>query len=549
MSGKLVFFLTLLLISTVLRFYQLGLVPNGLSVDEADIGYNAFSILKTGKDVYGRGFPLFFQSLDDFKPGLPVYSLLVPISLFGLSDFAIRIVPALLGSLVPFLAFMITKLMYKKETKLPYLTLVFFALAPWGISLSRAMIFYVETLVFFLLFFLFFFLALRKHVNYLFLSVIFLGLSIYSYYASFIYLPFLVTALVILYRKFFITHFKKTLMCGIILALLLFPSVLHYMGAQSKSRLNAISVLTPDITLPVSIEEQKSDMVSGFPFGSLIHNRRLVFLTAMLENYFDYFNFDYLFVNAKNIRYFYVNNVGMFYILEIPFALAGLWILFKRKNTEDKLLLFLILVSPFPAMITLGSPFVHRALLIFIPLQIVSAVGAYSFFVKLRVSLSGKFLLSMLTASYIFSTYFFLHQYFMHSPAEFSTEFDNGAWFSTVRDVIPKLNEEKANYDKVIFTWSQGKLVPPIYYLFYNKIDPRIIQDKAAMWDKEAPSYKQVYNKIDNIEFRPVNWDLDRELKDTLIVAYPHEITEATPTPLFKTFRRSGEVNFVLVSP
>lgn len=36
-----------------LRFYQLGSNPAGLHGDGASQGYNAFSILHTGKDRYG----------------------------------------------------------------------------------------------------------------------------------------------------------------------------------------------------------------------------------------------------------------------------------------------------------------------------------------------------------------------------------------------------------------------------------------------------------------------------------------------------------------
>jgi hypothetical protein len=67
-SGKALIILSFVLfVSTALRVYNLGEVPNGLTVDEADMDYNAYSILKTGKDVYGRKLPLFFQSLDDYK--------------------------------------------------------------------------------------------------------------------------------------------------------------------------------------------------------------------------------------------------------------------------------------------------------------------------------------------------------------------------------------------------------------------------------------------------------------------------------------------------
>ena len=66
-----------LIIGSFLRLYQLGLIPNALTWDEAAVGYNAYSILKTGRDEYGELLPIIFKSFGDFKPGLYVY-LVIP---------------------------------------------------------------------------------------------------------------------------------------------------------------------------------------------------------------------------------------------------------------------------------------------------------------------------------------------------------------------------------------------------------------------------------------------------------------------------------------
>lgn len=54
--------LAILLLGTFLRFYQLGEIPLGLNQDETAIGYNAYSILQTGRDEYGVFMPLYFKS-------------------------------------------------------------------------------------------------------------------------------------------------------------------------------------------------------------------------------------------------------------------------------------------------------------------------------------------------------------------------------------------------------------------------------------------------------------------------------------------------------
>ena len=57
----------ILLIAFILRFYKLGIVPDGLQQDETSIGYNAYSILKTGRDEHGVYLPQNFQAFGEYK--------------------------------------------------------------------------------------------------------------------------------------------------------------------------------------------------------------------------------------------------------------------------------------------------------------------------------------------------------------------------------------------------------------------------------------------------------------------------------------------------
>src|SRR3989338_344065 len=79
-----------ILLAAVLRFYQLGQNPPSLDWDETAHGYNAYSILKTGRDEYGYKFPLYFRSFDDYKPPIYTYLVVPAVAIFGLNDFAVR---------------------------------------------------------------------------------------------------------------------------------------------------------------------------------------------------------------------------------------------------------------------------------------------------------------------------------------------------------------------------------------------------------------------------------------------------------------------------
>lgn len=526
--------------SLSLRLYKLGKVPNGLSTDEADMGYNAYALIRTGEDVYGRKFPLFFQSLDDYKPGIPIYSLIPAVKYLGLSEYSIRLVPALIASFTPLLMFFLLKLLYPKDAKIAPIAATLMVFAPWNIAISRATLQYIEMFFSYQVFFVAFLLAVKKNQKFLPVSFLVLGLTLYVYYAAVIYLPFICLILFYLYRHELLKNLRLFIISVLILMLVSAPAIAHYKTLQSKSRFNVVSVFNPEVVLPLSIAEIQQDKQGKIPFSSIIHNRRLIYTNTAIANYFDYFNFNYLFTNSRTIRYFAINGVGLFYLLEVPFFLYGLYLIVTRKSREDQLILSLLLVGPVPAMITLGTPFPHRALLFLMSVQVISAIGATSVYKYLhRFSY-------LIVGLYIVSIYFFLHQYYIHSPKEFTTETDNRAWFSTVKEAIPKVNQLKTNYDKVVFTWSVQRLVPPIYFLFYNKIDPRIVQNKAIKWTNEAPSYKQIYNQVENIEFKPINWKLDKDLRNTLFVGYPEEFDEKANIS-DKTYLLNGDEHFVFV--
>src|SRR5438046_1183056 len=92
-----ILFILILLIAIFFRCYQLSKIPPSPSLDEVSIGYNAYSILNTGKDEYGYHFPLLLRAYDDWRPALYVYMVIPFVKLFGLTVFAVRLPSVLLS--------------------------------------------------------------------------------------------------------------------------------------------------------------------------------------------------------------------------------------------------------------------------------------------------------------------------------------------------------------------------------------------------------------------------------------------------------------------
>ncbi|HBC72783.1 MAG: Glycosyl transferase family 39 [Candidatus Amesbacteria bacterium GW2011_GWB1_47_19] len=93
----------LILLAGILRFWDIGHNPPGVYVDEAHQGYNAYSLLKTGRDQYGMAWPVMTKLFGSYASSLYTYFSVVPIAILGLSAVSVRLVSALSGMGLVFL--------------------------------------------------------------------------------------------------------------------------------------------------------------------------------------------------------------------------------------------------------------------------------------------------------------------------------------------------------------------------------------------------------------------------------------------------------------
>src|SRR5438034_626247 len=114
-----VILLTLIIfLAFALRFYKLGSVPIGFHRDEAFLGYNAYSILKTGRDMTGHLLPIHLQSFL-YSPAGYSYFAIPFIAIFGLNEFAVRFPSALFGSLTVLLTYFLVKAISEERGTTP----------------------------------------------------------------------------------------------------------------------------------------------------------------------------------------------------------------------------------------------------------------------------------------------------------------------------------------------------------------------------------------------------------------------------------------------
>ena len=82
-----------------LRVARLDKVPPALNQDEACDGYDAYSILTTGRDHHGNFMPIVMQGFNDYRMPLLQYSLVPLVGMFGLKTEIVRLGAAIWGTL------------------------------------------------------------------------------------------------------------------------------------------------------------------------------------------------------------------------------------------------------------------------------------------------------------------------------------------------------------------------------------------------------------------------------------------------------------------
>ncbi len=152
----------IVLLGAFLYLYKLDTNPPGIYLDEAGTGYNIYSILKTGKDEYGKFLPLAFRLFGSYTPPLYIYLSVPLMAIFGFSIFSTRLLSAISGIFaIYFFYFIIKELEITKSKFTPIIATAFFAITPWLVYFSR--VGYEQNLAF--LFFLISVLLIAKTIK------------------------------------------------------------------------------------------------------------------------------------------------------------------------------------------------------------------------------------------------------------------------------------------------------------------------------------------------------------------------------------------------
>jgi 4-amino-4-deoxy-L-arabinose transferase-like glycosyltransferase len=197
----------IVILGFLIRVIWLDKYPIGFTQDEAGLGYDAYSILHTGKDQWGKFLPLTLRSFGDFK--LPVYTYLtIPsIAIFGLNEFSVRLPSALCGTLAIFFTYLMVAEVTKRKS-LALWSSILLAFSPWHILLSRGA-FEANLTSFFLTLAVWLFYRGLEKQKILIPSAVFFGINMFTYHSARVFTPLLLLFLIFVNYKSLLGIDKK----------------------------------------------------------------------------------------------------------------------------------------------------------------------------------------------------------------------------------------------------------------------------------------------------------------------------------------------------
>jgi len=510
----------IIFLAAFLRLFALDLAPPSLNWDEVSHGYNAYSILTTGKDEWGQRFPLTsFRIFGDYKLPLYIY-LTAPLTAFGLNEWTVRLVSALSGIGAVIFTFLLVQKLFKNQL-LSLLSALFLTLSPWHLLLSRAA-FEANLSLFLVIFATWLFLLGLEKEKFLPLAALFWGFSLYAYNSAKIFVPLLIITLTLLYRKEIFAKIKFSTLALAIFLLMFLPHLILLPSQEGQARFYWSTIL--DSGAIASINQARGTSTLPGPLPRIINNKATYFLSHFFPNWLSHYSPQFLFFQGGSHYQYSIPGKGVAYPQELPFVIVGLIAFLFLRTKGTVLVLSWFILGPIAAGITRESPNVLRSILTLPSLQIISAFGV----IKVAEWL-GKFekefkaaFLALFVALLFFFAAVFLKNYFGEYRIEYSW-----AWQYGYREVANFVKENYQSYDRFIITKKYGE--PHEFLLFYLKWPPGKYQNDPNL----VRYYRSNWYWVDRFDkFYFVNdWEIKEKMPvlifgRTLLVTSPGNIPE-----------------------
>lgn len=527
------FIIAILILAGFLRLWSLSSVPPSPSLDEVSIGYNAFSLLHTGRDEYGYFMPILLRAYDDWRPILYVYLTVPFVGIFGLSSLAVRFPSVLLSLMTIYISVLLVPLLLKKkmiiinyELNIKIIaaaTAFLVSISPWQIYLSR--LGHEVNLGLFLTvlgIYLFLCAVINQKKRTLVVSGLIFALCFYSYQSQKVIIPILMISLVILYFKELYKFGRWSVFATLLFICVVLPALITSLSPQGMTRFNGTSVFSANQSAySISAQALLRSKNEGNIFGEIYYNRRFVPLWIISSQYISHFNPQWMFMGESRENH-KVPFMGLLYYFEAPFIVLGILFFFLSK-LDRRIKIFVaiwFLSSPLPGAITTDAPHAMRSYT-FIPLlqmfEALAIVFVLSYCKKMRLIFPAAIVFALIVVASLWQLWV---NYFYVFPKTQADSFQSSLFQS-----MKYLKEHENDYDSIVISNERNLYQSYMYYLFTSSFNPALYQ---SMGGTKSGGFAEEH-RIGKIVFRPIGWNTEKKQARILYIGNGDDFT-GSPT-------------------
>ncbi len=510
----------------ILRIINLGSIPRGVTNDEVGYIYNAYSLAKTGRNVFSERFPLFTYIAGYGIPSMPVPTTILALttSILPLTTLTGRLPNVLMGSISIILLFFIIKRIFHNET-IALLSAFSLSLSPWHIFFSRTA-YDIPVAAFFYLVVIFWFIWETENKQLPVLSPLFFSLALFSYRGmtpiAIGFIPFL------LWMGKRLKKLTTQQMIRYAIMLLGITGIFVILALHNKSK-GFLAEATPHTQQEVSSILELSMRGSQGPqwLKRIYLNKPTYYTIQWITNYLDGYSPSLLFLRGENSQIYSMWLRGKLYLIDIIFLLFGIYYLFhtRRDNRHGIFVFVLFVISGIPGLVG-GQPYGTRNFFMTIPLAILSGCGIYQLVQTIRWKKIGIFII---TVMYIYSVSHFLFDYYSYAYVR------EESWFFSQKQLASLISQASQPPGVVMAGTSFYEV---LQYAFYTHVAPRAVQ-QAWLTQRTTP-INTMYS-LGSVTFSgscrgATKKDITGGNPVSLLIVRPECLKETTPSAIIKDY-------------
>ncbi len=494
------------LIAISLHAYRLDLPC--FNSDEASFAYNAYSILKTGADEYGKTMPTRFLAFGENKLPVIIYAIVPFLALFDVSEFTSRLPFIMLGIGAPILFYFLGCTLFERK-RFGLIAAFIAAFSPWIQTITRH-IHEAPVVMYFEAFILILFAQATKQLTLkkiIYISIL-NGLALFTYHSAKVLFIFNALLMATLIAKQKAGVFSKQHLQYVLIFLI---PVVIFVATEIQTPNNRVSSLAffQNKGFVLRIEQLRKEHPNR-----LIHNKATESFQRLSKQYASYFSPEFLVFQGDSNERFGFPGVQPINLLEYVMALIGLIGLFVHHQKHRWPILAILLIAPISAALTWQEHSLTRSFVMIVPLILLTAYGIMTTIESVSNRYMRKVISLAIGIIYLFMVGMSWDSYFFHYLEKPETA---SAWQCGYKEAVKEIESDIKSGKTIYFTRKLGQ--PYIFTLFYQQYPPDQYQRQANLSELDEYGFGQV-EKYDNFRFtfqKPV------EQKETVYVGYPEE--------------------------